>query len=185
MISADSPTVSYSADLPLSWQVAPVHDEGMQTRQLYANLVLLRALATIEAAAPIEGEHDRDSHLAKTLERLESKLDIALSLIARLSGGQAELPRQLPMTLGVQYIEWIDMAPPKTDQEVTLTVYLSPRLPEPLILQAKVMSVLPVDNGSRCIAELLEHDEEFLEWMTRTVFRYHRRALQARHQQAG
>jgi len=183
MTAAEPSTVSYSTILPLSWQAASVQDETTQARWHHANLALLRALAGIEATLPLEGEHDRDSHLVKTLERLESKIDIALSLLARLSNGQAELPRQLPVTLSAQHIEWTDTASPKAGQEIMLTVYLNPKLPEPLMLRAKVADVTSVDGGFRCVAEFLDQDEEFLDWMTRTVFRYHRRALQARHQQ--
>ena len=48
-----------------------------------------------------------------------------------------------------------------------------------LQLHARIIS----SAGGRCVAALLDEDPEFEEWMTRTLFRYHRRGLQARHQE--
>lgn len=181
MTASEASTVSYTASLPLSWQaISP--ESNQSARQFHANIVLLRGLAAMEAAGSADGDHERETPQGKVLERLETKIDIALSLLARFGMEQLSLPSQSEVTLGVQFIEWDDAAPPQVNQEIALTVYLSPKLPEPLVLNAKVISVLPTDKGFHCLAEFSECDEEFIDWMTRTVFRYHRRALQARRQ---
>jgi len=182
MSDIESSTVGYTANLPLSWKPVSDVDKTEQVGRLHSNLALLRGLASIEAAALTEIEHERDALLSKALERLEAKVDIAINLLARLTLSQTELPKPMAVTLRAQSIEWIDATPPELNQEVTLTVYLSPKLPEPLILQARIIEVKHLDTAYRCIAELHERDEEFEEWMIRTVFRYHRRELQARHQ---
>jgi len=185
MAAAEPSAISYETELPFAWRADPAPDEATLEGWLYANLALLRALARIETgtAITIEKEHGVDPYLVQVLERVESKLDMALNLLARLSAAQGELPHRLPVKLSAQHIEWTDVRAPDTAQEITLSLYLSPKLPEPLMLRARVTSVTPVFGGFSCVAELLERDDEFQEWMTRTVFRYHRRALQARHPQ--
>jgi hypothetical protein len=42
-----------------------------------------------------------------------------------------------------------------------------------------VKELQPQQNGVKVVAEFLDMTEDFDEWLTRTLFRYHRRALQA------
>ena len=88
-----------------------------------------------------------------------------------------QLPAPVPVTLAARNVEWLsDLPLPAMQEKVLVSLYLSPRLPEPLQLHALIVS----SNSGRCIAQFLDEDEEFDEWMTRTLFRYHRRGLQAR-----
>ena len=151
----------------------------MLTAWRYSNISLLRGLATLEAA-PMERDHEADTHLTKAIERLESKLDIALTMLAHVTMRNVEMPAPKLVSLGARTVEWLsDLPLPASGDHILISLYLSPRLPEPLQLHARIIS----STGSRCVAALMDEDPEFEEWMTRTLFRYHRRGLQARHQE--
>ena len=173
---SDAPGITYQATLPLHWEEATPTD-AVLAQARHGNLVLLQALATLESAA--DKDYDADPAVAKAVERLEAKLDIVLSLLSKLVAQQLEIPTSVPVTLGVRSIQWQAAAIlPTVGAIIKLSLHLSLKLPEPLRIFARVTAV----QGEHYSAEFLDTDEELEEWITRTLFRYHRRALQARHQ---
>ncbi len=168
--------ITYQANLPLRWRYEGTPSDTTLAQARQANIALLHALATLESVA--DKDHDIDPAVSKAIDRLEAKLDIVLSLLSRLVSQQMELPAAIPVTLGVYQIEWRG-APelPTQDSIIRLGLHLSPKLPEPLQLYARVMT----SQTNLCSAEFLDRDQELEEWITRTLFRYHRRAVQARH----
>ncbi len=168
------PGITCHAHLPLRWQAA-APDAGMLAAARRTNLELLHALATLESAP--DNEHDANPAIAKAIERLESKLDIVIGILSRLIAQHAALPAPVPVSLGVDRIEWHAEDAPPAGATIRIELYLSPKLPEPLQLYAQVTDT----PAGACMAEFLDHDEELEEWMTRTLFRFHRRELQARH----
>lgn len=184
-MSIDETTaISYQAELPLAWRELPPPFPATLALWRQSNLALLRGLATIESFVPPESEADSNVASVKALERVEAKLDLTLSLLARLLAEQTELPPALPVTLGASRLAW--RAPGRSTVAVgaglLLQLYLSPRLPEPLRLWTRLSGMQAEGEQTHYTAELLQSDAEFEEWLTRTLFRYHRRALQARHQ---
>lgn len=177
-IPDSKPGISYHASLPLDWQPSADIAAATLVNWRQANLTLLQALATLEAVAPEKEATESEQAIQKTIERLEAKLDIALDLLARLLTEHTPIPPEVPVILGIGSIEWQvqdETLAPET--LLQLRLYLSPRLPQPLRFLARVVAV----TGRQCRAELLNIDEELEEWLTRTLFRYHRRALKARH----
>ena len=169
--------ITYQANLPLRWQYEAVPSDAALVQARHGNLAMLQALATLETAA--DKEHDADPAVAKAVDRLEAKLDIALSLLSRLVAQQIQLPPSTSVTLGVHEIQWRgELEFPAVGSIIMLSLYLSPKLPEPLNLHARVTT----SHAGLYGADFLDTDEELEEWITRTLFRYHRRALQARHQ---
>ncbi len=172
--------IFYAADLPLSW-AALSRLQTMQTEQWQHEAVaLLRALAVIEA--PIaEADRDISSAAGKAMERLEAKVDMALNLIMQLARQQRELPEAHPVILRANSVEWTDAAAPDKDQLILLSLYLSPRLPQPLLLPATVVAVEHQENGAHVRSKFIALDQEMEEWLERTLFRFHRRSIQQSH----
>lgn len=180
----DAPSISFQTSLPLAWEIPVAPDAATQALWRQDNLALLRALATLESVVT-DKERESEQALGKALERMEAKVDIMLSLLARLASRESGLPAPSPLTLAAHRVEWSCPAAslPPTDRQILLKLYLSPKLPEPLRLWVRVatQAVTPGSAACFCVAEFLDEDPEFEEWMTRTLFRYHRRTLQARH----
>jgi hypothetical protein len=177
----DEPTpligaVHLARALPLAWRPLPAATPRAVENWMHTNAVLLRALATLETQPPASDyENETGNALGRVLERLEAKTDLALSLLGRLldANGAAAEPR--PVRLGALGIEWPaggDIAP---GTPLLVSLHLSPRLPYPLELP---VSVQHCANGN-VQAAFTHLDDETRDWLERTVFRYHRRAIQA------
>lgn len=181
--SSPAPGVSLQASFPLSWTPRPQAASAALDLQRHGNLALLRALAVIESAGP-EREHDLPDGVQKSLEHLESKLDLVLLLVAELIHARATLPPEKKLALYSDRIEWEESGSmlPTVGEDVLVDIYPSLRLPQPLQFAAVVTSVDTGSGRTLVSARFESIDEELGEWLTRTIFRYHRRALQARRQ---
>lgn len=173
--------IFYAADLPLSWtalsRLQPVQTEQWQ----HDAVTLLRALAVIEAPVA-ETDRDISSTAGKSMERLEAKLDLALSLMMQLARQQAELPAPHPVILRANSVEWIGANAPEPAQLILVSLHLSPKLPQALLIPATVTAVELLENGARVSAKLTHLSQEAEEWLERTLFRFHRRSIQQNRQ---
>lgn len=173
--------VFYAADLPLGWTPLGGTHPAQNEQWQYAGAALLRALAVLETPVP-DVERDITSAGGKAMERLEAKLDLTLSLMTQLMRQQAELPPLHHVVLRASSLEWIGETVPAERQRILLSLHISPKLPQPLILPATVTGVALQDNGaSRVRADFAELSEEMAEWLERTIFRFHRRSIQQGH----
>lgn len=176
----ESQGVSYSADLPLRWtplgRLQPSQEEQWQ----HHGVTLLRALSVIEMPLS-ELDRDPSSAAGKAMERLEAKLDLSLSLMMQLVRQQAGLPLPCPVTLRAKSVEWIDENPPESGQLLLISLHISPKLPQALALPAAVAAVEAAGKGFRVRADFTRLNEEMVEWLERTLFRFHRRGIQQSH----
>lgn len=173
--------VFYAANLPLGWTTLGSTQPAQNEQWQYAGAALLRALAVLETPVP-EAERDISSASGKAMERLEAKLDLTLSLMTQLALLQAELPPLHHVVLRANSLEWLGEKVPAEQQRILLSLHISPKLPQPLILPATVTGVALQDNGvSRVRADFAGLSEEMEEWLERTVFRFHRRGIQQSH----
>jgi hypothetical protein len=114
---------------------------------------------------------------------MEAKIDMVLLILAQLTGASMSLPVETQVTLSNRSIIWLELGDsPAIDQSVMVELYLNPRLPKALKIPVVIKELQPMDSGVKIIAELEDCSEEFDEWLTHTLFRYHRRALQASRQ---
>lgn len=173
--------ISLEAVLPLSWVARQATSQANAEMQRQSNISLLRALASIEAMAP-ERELE-DEATQKALERMESKLDIVILLLAKMAGASGLLPSEKLLALRMDSMSWLEHEHvPMMGESVLISVYLNPRLPQPLLLSAQVCDLQNKDHGTQIEVTLEDTGEELQEWLTRTIFRYHRRQVQARRQ---
>lgn len=172
--------VFYSAELPLSWtplgQFQPAQAEQWQ----HHGVALLRALSVIETPAS-ELDKEATSAAGKAMERLEAKLDLTLSLMMQLVRQHTEFPPRCAVTLRASSVEWMGENAPESNQPILLSLHLSPKLPQPLVLPARVSAVEAAAGGFRTRADFTRLNEELAEWLERTLFRFHRRSIQQSH----
>jgi hypothetical protein len=179
----DEPGIALEANLPFEWKPEPAPSASITARRRHDNIVLLRALCAMEGALR-EYEHDMPDTVGKHLDRLESKLDILLSMIASLMRESTALPAEKAVRLYADRVTWQeDAPPPQIGQTLLLRLFPDPRLPQPLLLGAVVVESTPADDGKvRLVALLQDRDPDVEEWLTRTIFRHHRRTLHAQRQ---
>ena len=169
--------VSYFTIIPLSWHPEVEPSAGDIAVWMYGNVTLLRALAMIEAIQP-ERDGDMGSGVGKVLERLEFKIDLTLSLVAKLLTQNAVLPSTCPVFVSAEGVEWICKETAAEGEDILISAYISPKLPQPLVLPAKIKAIQPEPGGTRVYATFTHLSEEAQDWLSRTVFRYHRRDVQ-------
>lgn len=173
--------VFYPATLPMSWRAEPEPSADDIAIWMYSNVTLLSALASIEALQP-EKDNESIPGMGKVLERLEFKIDLTLNLIAKLLTQSTVLPPACPLFLSAAGMEWAcKETPPAQGEDILISAYISPKLPQPLILPAKVAAVQQEDDGTRVYATFTHLSEVAQDWLSRTVFRYHRRAIHTLH----
>ena len=184
MSEADLQGVSFSAELPLKWEDLSGQSPFTLQGWMFANVAMLHGLATMEAVQG-DKENELGPVAGKALERLEAEVDMSLTLLARLLANRSDFPATLPVTLSPDFIEWIGGEGPETGREVLLSLYLSRVLPMPLLLPARVVASGRHADGMHTRAVFIHFSEEMEDWLERTVFRYHRRAIHARLAQQG
>lgn len=180
MIEESSSGVRLSAQLPLTWrETANILSSYERDKCMHSNVKLMQLLALIEGTPPIT-ELEFEPGVISALERLEGKIDLALELLTRLIAHQFPLPPSVPVVLGAAWIEWDTVFVPAQQQNIEISLYLSPKLTQPLLLPARVAWTREANGGFRVHADFFELTAETQEWLERTLFRYHRRAIQIR-----
>lgn len=170
--------VSYFTLIPLSWQPEVEPSADNIAVWMHGNVTLLRALATIETMQP-ERDGDMGAGVAKVLERLEFKIDLTLSLVANLLTQHAVIPSTCPVFVSAEGMEWLCKETATVGDDIVISAYISPKLPQPLELPAKIKAVQQEPGGTRVYASFTHLSEEAQDWLSRTVFRYHRRAIKS------
>ncbi len=165
--------VHLSANLPLKWQPKERFSAEELADWMHGNIVVLQALANLESLGK---ESDTEHRIDHNVARLEAKLDLTLTLVGELLRRQTPLPPATAMALTSQGIAWEDPQPPAPHASGVVALYLSPRLPWPLMLPVEIIGTQ--DGKTR--AKLVHLSEEAQEWLDRTLFRHHRRAVHAR-----
>lgn len=177
LAQSDQSGVFHQARMPLGWHLASSIPEEILEQRMHNNVILLRALAVFESPPP-DREKDLGQDMGKALDRLEAKIDLTLSLVTQLLRQQTSPPQPCPVVLRADSIEWIDREAPPTGSEVVISVWLSPQLPQPLVLPAAIADAEPHPDGIQIRAALTRLSPESRDWLERTIFRYHRRAIQ-------
>ncbi|MEW6314342.1 MAG: PilZ domain-containing protein [Pseudomonadota bacterium] len=164
--------VACQLHLPMQWQAAGELSPPQLERLMQVNAALLHTHAFLDTPAPADD--------AAPATRLEAKVDLALALLGKLLDVSAALPLAQPLTLSANAAEWLSKSDPGATPSILLSLWLSPQLPQPLTLPAHIRSAHKEGGQWRLHAEFHDLGESVQEHLTRTVFRYHRRALQAR-----
>ncbi|PIQ12966.1 MAG: hypothetical protein COZ23_03595 [Hydrogenophilales bacterium CG_4_10_14_3_um_filter_58_23] len=172
--------VSYFTLIPLSWRPEAEPSADDIAVWMHGDVTLLRALATIESMQP-ERDGDMGPGVGKVLERLEFKIDLTLSLVAKLLTQNATMPATCPAFVSTEGMEWISQEAATEGDDIVISAYISPKLPQPLVLPAKIKAVQQEPGGTRVYATFTHLGEEAHDWLSRTVFRYHRRAIKPQH----
>lgn len=181
--NAPATGIALEALLPLGWSTTSHSSKAGDELRRHGNIALLRALAALESTVS-EHEHNLPESAQKTLDRLEAKLDIVLAMMAEMARASMQLPPEKQVSLFSDHIVWTesDGSMLSPNQRLLVHVYLSQHLPQPLQLSVTVTGLEMQAATVRISAQIDGLDEELEEWLTRTIFRHHRRALQARRQ---
>lgn len=169
--------ITWQGTVPFTYKTEPPPPQAILDEWMRANVVLLQALSTLEAPQQ-EIELDHGAPKDHVIQRLESKLDLTISLLAILLRQQITIPDTVPITLMADSIEWESTTLLDPDTQVNLSIYLNPRLPQPLMMPAVITVINPENKKIR--AKFTKMNDECQDWLERTLFRFHRRSIQNR-----
>ncbi|PHV13110.1 PilZ domain-containing protein [Chitinimonas sp. BJB300] len=164
-----STPIKIQADLPVAWHldVPPIGSDGV---------LLLRVLALLEAVPSNYNEDDS----AETLrwQGLEARVDLCLLLLGQLLLRDGVLPQVCAIELSGEGACWTHPQLLRVGERGTLALYLSPRIPQPLLLPASLTDVQAKEGGSCLVQAKFElGDIELQDWLDKTIFRRHRREI--------
>lgn len=160
MVPSVTHGVHFQARLPLAWlpETAAIAFEATR---------YLAVLAEFEYV----GEERSLEH-----SQLHAKLDLALLWLARSLA--QEMPASCEAWVGLESLYWEAVSPLAVGSSGALALNLSTALPFLLQLPATIMSCEQDGEIWRISARLMIEDDGLRDGWERTVFRYHRRAIQ-------
>lgn len=168
--------LAYEDVLPLSWTVLPAAPDAATLRRLNeAGEAALRMLTALEEQPHELGEDD--SAVVHELQRLDAKLNLALEMLAELLARNSAQTDRRWMRLTAAGIEWGCPVSPEPHSLVMLRIVLSPRLPRPLELLARVEGVSADGDARRVAARFEGLSEPLADGLERLIFIHHRRAV--------
>lgn len=166
----------YEDRLPLHWQPTEAAvAEGGSSHVDEANAEFLRIMVALEEHPP-EPTEERPE-IAHEMRRLESKVDLLLSMVSRLLVRQRPLPDPVPLRLSGAGIEWLSSQAPVKGEYLLLDLYLCRDFPLPLLLTGKVAQVTEEPAGRRTTVIFEGLGGTVRDWLDKIVFRQHRRRI--------
>ncbi len=141
------------------------------------NRELLQAAVSLESQAAHSAEDHRTT--GSDLARLEAKVDLVVTLLARLVAQAQPVPTAIPCRIGTNAILW--PAQPgtlQTGSETFVGLYISPHIPLPVWLSAEIRQCRLMD-GTEWIEAALRGDTLISDDLQRWVFHCHRRQIAA------
>lgn len=170
-------TLSFEANMPLSWSVL---DQAMDVQQLRMlnedNERVLGSIAILEEQVP--DQLDMQTPQAQALVRMETKINILTELVSQLLATRIDLPEPRRFRFNAYAIEWICVEPPPEESAlIYLSVYLHSVFHQPFNIQAHVNDIEPEQGGYRVqaafdgLSNVVQHSLEKL------IFRHHRRSI--------
>ena len=172
--------VYYQSEMPVSWQTGAPPSASILHEWMHTDTVVLHALASVESQ-PSAYETEFGNDVEKKLDRVEAKLDLALNLLSNLLAQHTPKPESCPVTLSASTIEWVSHGAPPAKGSIVISLFINPRLPQPLLLPASVRETRAAAGGTHIVADFTHLSEEVKDSLERTVFRNHRRHIQAMH----
>jgi hypothetical protein len=167
--------LAYEDELPLGWEVVEQLPPGQRLATLNAsNEALLRVREGLEE--PARGT-DENQELAQEFNRLESKLNLILELMAEWLRRQGDLPSALPVRFNAWGIAWEAEDLPGPDTLLRMQLYICPTFPKPLVLYGRVLRQEPAESGARAVVTFMDLSPGVVDGLERLVFRRHRREV--------
>lgn len=176
MIAPDRPTFSSPLAIPVAWEVLPSAPTraALEARERSNSASLNLLLQQIDlAAAP----RPADEELAETLLPVRLKLDLVITLLARLSYRDVRLPETHEIEIGLSRMSWTVPLPLAIGAWLAITLYFSDVFREPIVLDGEVVRCVDniADGGWHIEVRFPEMSEAVGESLARLVFLEHRR----------
>ena len=169
--------LAYHDEMPLGFRpLAAIPDAAELQRLNTENQQILQLDASLEERHPVDAKDD-DAVIRNELERLESKLNVIMQLLARLLSRENVLPGDRKFRLAADGIEWEHDAMLKVGSLGVVSLHINRTLPYPLDLAGKVVGVHQSGAKYRTAFVFEGVAANVVELLEKMIFRHHRRAV--------
>lgn len=169
--------LAYHDEMPLGFRaLAKMPDEAELQRLSNENQQILQLDASLEERHPIDPKDD-DAIMRHELERLESKLNVVMQLLARLLSRENVLPGDRKFRLAGDGIEWDHDTALAIDSLGIASLHINRTLPYPLELPGKIVGCHPTGTKFRVAFVFEGVTPGVIELLEKMIFRHHRRAV--------
>lgn len=163
----------------LTWQSLPDNfSPGFIHKNNLLTLFLLESLQDTQHHDVASATHSRQS---LELQKIDSKLNILLGLVAQLLNHDAPLPRFQKLKFSIQGIQWLETHDcPQPKQAVLIDLFLDTENHHALKLAGVVETVKHTESGKQIQVRFDTVHNEIAEHLEKWIFRQHRREVAQR-----
>lgn len=166
----------YEDLLPLQWREVREQSAFLKTPSYNDNNEeVLRFIGVLDEFPNEIG--DEYEPIAQELTRVETKLNLLLSLVGQLLTVHFPLPPLKAAKLNPVGIEWITDQGPHPGDFGIVEIYLNSSCPRALTFPGRVERVEATDNGYRISVQFLALSASNQERLEKIIFRHHRRRV--------
>ncbi len=174
-ISASHAGPVLCGEFPLRWErISPEQLEPAHDAVCDSNETTLRNYYLLDERT--ESGDDRDES-APELARIEQRLNLVIELLGQVLAHSLDLPPAAPCTLSRETFEWSGHDIPESGERIRLTVFLHAHYPKPLVLFGQVTHIDRSADTHRVTVRLAQLSESVGDWLSRLIFRAHRRRI--------
>lgn len=159
--------ISITMHIPLGWRSGKA-DGG-------AGILTLRVLELMEAA-PLRYDEEGSEETLRW-QALEARVDLCLQMLAQLLARDSALPAEQEVQLSGTGAHWRSEQANMVGEHGSLALYLSPQVPQALLLPARITACQQVEQGWLTSVQFERLDPELQDWLDKTIFRHHRRQI--------
>jgi len=162
-------------ELPLDWEQVDALPSSQRIAAFnVSNEALIRAREGLEEP-PRSSEESPD--LVQELQRVESKLNLVLELLADWLRRQDDMPPALPVRFNGRGLSWESAQGPPVGALVRLNLYVCTSFPKPLVAFGRVLRQEDRGHATMTVLEFMALSQSVVDGLERLVFRRHRREV--------
>lgn len=164
-------SLSVALNLPLRWR--PLSDGEVVGVRRLGTQALLRVLEGLDGPLPREPAGQE----RELFQRLDAKLNLMLAMLSSVLSRDQLLPPSVELRLGAHQLSWTAPETPTLGQCVEISLYPHPQLPVPLVLEGKVVDLVPQAAGTCIYLQFDSLDEDLRADLEKFIFRQHRQEV--------
>jgi hypothetical protein len=170
--------ISFADQLPIEWVRVPELPSAGEMQRVYcANEEILQNLLLRDDAVSLDTDEGEEESAHEHFKRLETRLDLLLSLMTEMMSRNGSLPPQRTVTISgrglcVHFQDDVSVDVSK-GALLKIDLYLDPQFPRPVTLYAQVVDV----QARAFTVGYCPFEARMQDLLDKYVFRQHRRAI--------
>lgn len=133
------------------------------------------------SCAPKISDHEELNRTSQDIARVEAKIDVAIALLSTMLTKASPMPEPVPCRLYSDALVWNSGTELVPQDRISMRLFLSGRIPIPVLVSAVVLDVIPEGRELWIHAGFTRLDAATTELLERFIFLRHRQQIQSSH----